>query len=592
MKLRTKIILTTTGLVVILGILMAIVLTHIMEMALNNQLEEKGQSLIKIVAEDIANPLLDEEVLTVQRMLEAVVATGGGIEYAYVTAVHRFGVIHTFSGEFPNRLMNVNPVGNQSMYQAKVLQTSKGQIWDIGMKIVDGMDAELHLGFSQSDILSSIRSLKQTILIVTFVGIILGALAALFISNRITSPLERLAHHVYQIGSGELVEFEWANKKDEISGLAACFNSMTVRLRDTIQHIRASEENYRALIEAASNAGEGIILLNKSASLANGAICYTNEEYARLTGYSREELLNMSFHQLIHSDNLEQFSSIWNAGILNIEYPRRFETAIRTKHGEKIFLETSIGETVYEDKVAIICFNRDITEKKRIEIVRNQLIKKVIDAQEEERKRIARELHDETIQSLAALIIGIKTVDTMLKTGEDETGEMLQDLKASTNNAIKEVHRIIYDLRPTLLDDLGLIPALQWYVDIKFNAHDIHPAFNIIGAQVRMLPEIEIAVFRIVQEAITNIVKYSKATNASLTISFTDNNLSVTIEDNGIGFDMVNTLNNPDKRGLGLLGMRERAELIGGSFTLWSLQGNGTRIVVDIPLKGGGANGY
>lgn len=592
MKLRTKIILTTSGLVVILGILTGIVLTQIMELALNKQLEEKGQSLIKIAAEDIANPLLDGEVLTVQRMLEAVVATGGGIEYAYVTSVQGAGVIHTFSGGFPAGLANANPVNSQNKYQTRVLQTSKGQIWDIGIKVVDGLDAELHLGFSQSDILSSIRSVTQSIMAVTFLGIILGALASLFISSRITLPLGRLADHVCQLGSGELMEIEWKNKKDEISGLASCFNSMTTRLRDTIQHIRASEENYRALIEAASDAGEGIILLDTSVGLTGGAICYANEEYARLSGYSREELLSMSFHQLIHPDNLVQFASIWNDGALNAEHPRRFETAIRTKQGEKIFLETSVGETVYQDKAAVICFNRDITEKKRAEMVRSQLIKKVIDAQEEERKRIARELHDETIQSLAALIVGIKTVDTMLKTNEQGAGEMLDDLKVSANTTIKELHQIIYDLRPSLLDDLGLIPALQWYVDVKLNAHGIDATVDISGTQVRVLPEIEIAVFRIIQEAITNILKYSKATSASLAILFTDSSLSVTIEDNGVGFDVANTLDNPDKRGLGLLGMRERAEVIGGSFALRSSQGNGTTIIVDIPLKGGGTNGH
>jgi len=592
MKLRTKIILTTTGLVVILGILTGIVLTQIMEMALNKQLEDKGQSLIKIAAEDIANPLLDGEVLTVQRMLEAVVATGGGIEYAYVTAVQSSGIIHTFSGSFPTVLANANPVTSQNKYQSKILETNKGPIWDIGIKVVDGLDAELHLGFSQTDILSSIRSLTNTILVVTFLGIIMGALAALFISNRITSPLGRLADHVCQLGSGDLVEIEWENKKDEISGLASCFNNMASRLRSTIQHIRASEENYRTLIEAASDAGEGIILLDTTNSLTGGAVCYANEEYARLSGYSREELLSMSFYQLIHPDNIGQLDAIWESGALKAEHPRRFETAIRTKQGEKVFLETSVGETTYQDKGAVICFNRDITEKKRAEMVRSQLIKKVIDAQEEERKRIARELHDETIQSIAALVVGIKTVDTMLKTDEQGTAEMLEDLKVSANTAIKELHQIIYDLRPSLLDDLGLIPALQWYVGIKLEAQGIDATVTISGSPIRLSPEIEIAVFRIIQEAITNIVKYSKATNSSLSIDFKQSSLTVRIVDDGVGFDASEVLMNSDRRGLGLLGMRERAELIGGAFTVQSSPGMGTTITVEIPIRGGGASGY
>ncbi len=593
MKLRNKIVLSTSTIMLAVGLVMAVVLSQIVEHALNKQLEDKGRSLIKLAAEDIANPLLDGEILTVQRMLEAVVATGGGIEYAFVTSVQGNQIVHTFAGGFPPGLASANPVPRQQSYTAKVIPTSRGPVWDLGIKIVDGVDSELHIGFSQSDILVSLKSIMSTVFGVTLAGLILGVVAAIFISSRVTLPLGRLADHVRLMGEGELAEIKWTKGRDEISDLASCFNRMTRQLSETIRHIRVSEENYRLLIEAASDAGEGIILLEVGGgSLAEGKICYANDEYARITGYSREELLGMPFSRIVHPDNIALLDNLLREGQLDPDHPRRFESAIITKHGDKVFLETSVGSTEFQGNKAVICFNRDITDKKRAEMVRSQLIRKVIDAQEDERKRIARELHDETSQSLAALVVGLKTVETMVRTKESGAEQVLEELKTGANTTLKELHHIIYDLRPSLLDDLGLIPALRWYTDAKLAEHGIEAVMNVTGSSRRLSPEVEIAVFRIVQEAYTNILKYSSASQASLMIGFGAKTLDIAIEDNGCGFDVGGVFDNPNRRGLGLLGMRERVELLDGTFNIHSSADSGTKIVASIPIKGGKGRGH
>jgi PAS domain S-box-containing protein len=592
MKLRNKIALSTSTIMLAVGLVMAVALSQIVEHALNKQLEDKGLSLIKLAAEDIANPLLDGELLTVQRMLEAVVATGGGIEYAFVTSVHGNQIIHTFAGGFPPGLSSANLVTAEHSYTAKVVQTTRGPVWDIGVKILDGLDSELHIGFSQNDILLSLKNIMNTVFGVTLAGLFLGVLAALFISSRVTLPLGRLADHVSQMGEGELTEIKWTKGRDEISDLASCFNRMTRQLSDTIRHIRVSEENYRMLIEAASDAGEGIVLLDVGeGSVAEAKVCYANDEYTRITGYSRDELLGMPFARIVHPDNTTLVDNLWREGQLDPDHPRRFETAIVTKRGEKVYLETSVGATEFQGGKAIICFNRDITDKKRSELVRSQLIRKVIDAQEDERKRIARELHDETSQSLAALVVGIKTVETMVRTRESGAELVLEDLKDGANAALKELHHIIYDLRPSLLDDLGLIPALRWYTDAKLAEHGIEAVMEVTGTPRRLSPEIEIAVFRIVQEAYTNILKYSGASRASLMMDYGIKTLTIAIEDDGCGFDVGSVLDNPNRRGLGLLGMRERVELLDGNFTIQSSVNSGTKIDACIPVKGGKARG-
>lgn len=586
MKLRSKIIVTISGIVLAMGIMMGIFVSQIVEEALNRQLENKGIALLKLAAEDIANPLLDGEVLTVQRMLEALVSTGGGIEYAYVTSLYGNNVIHTFAGGFPPGLASANAIPAQLQYQIKTIPTDRGPIRDAGVKVIDGLDVELHVGFSQADILASIKDVKNTVLSVTAVGILLGVLAALFISGKITLPLVKLTEHVSRLGTGELTEIKWKNGKDEISNLAACFNKMTFQLRDNIERIQTSEENYRMLIEAASDAGEGIVLLEATEGVANGKIIYVNEEYAALTGFNREELLAMNFHRVIHPEYLPEFYEIWQQGHSNGSYPRRITTAIRRKNGKKIYLETSFGQTEYQGKKAVICFNHDITEKKREEILRNQLLGKVIVAQEEERKRIGRELHDETSQSLAALVVGLKTVSHMITSKDDGVEEVIEELKVGANSALKELHQIIYDLRPSLLDDLGLIPALQWYTEHKLGAQGIEAEIEVHGYAARLPGEMEVAVFRIIQEACTNIVKHSQASKVLLTISYEVDTLQVEVADNGCGFDINETYNGSSKRGLGLLGMKERVGLMNGTFSITSTPHQGTKINIQIPLKG------
>ena len=227
-------------------------------------------------------------------------------------------------------------------------------------------------------------------------------------------------------------------------------------------------------------------------------------------------------------------------------------------------------------------------DKKRLqeEQIRNQHIRRVIDAQEEERKRIARELHDETIQSIAAMIVSIRTAEKMLKSDESGVDKELEEIRESANITITELYKIIDDLRPSLLDDLGLVSAIRWYAQTKLTARGIDNNIAVAGPQARLKPEIETAVFRTVQEAVTNVIKYARASFVSISLKFTDERLFVSIADDGVGFNAVDVFTNPERRELGILGMRERCELLDGTFNLNTQPGMGTKIEVEIPLRG------
>jgi signal transduction histidine kinase len=205
------------------------------------------------------------------------------------------------------------------------------------------------------------------------------------------------------------------------------------------------------------------------------------------------------------------------------------------------------------------------------------LLRQVISAQEEERKRISRELHDETSQMVAALAYKLDDADEAAVS--PEMHKLLEQMHMMTEETQVELHRIIMDLRPTMLDHLGLIPALRWYVEMRFKDLGIRHNIRVLGNIHRLAPAVEITLFRVVQEAINNIARHSQARLADFVFEFSSDRVEVRISDNGVGFDMASVEGGSDEhRGLGLMGMAERMSTIDGEFRLRSMPGQGTTI--------------
>ncbi len=223
----------------------------------------------------------------------------------------------------------------------------------------------------------------------------------------------------------------------------------------------------------------------------------------------------------------------------------------------------------------------------RKEEVRRELLKKVISAQEAERKRVARELHDETSQASAALLLAIETSDS---NAQPETREQMKRMKALADRVLDSIHHLIFDLRPSMLDDLGLAAALESSLESRLEPSGMDVSFEVSGRERRLNPEIETTLFRLAQEAISNIRRHADAESAKVSLEFGENEVRLRIEDDGQGFDAEEVERSADRtRGLGLLGMRERAALVDGTFTVDSAPGKGTRIDVRIPVSDGPA---
>jgi signal transduction histidine kinase len=228
-------------------------------------------------------------------------------------------------------------------------------------------------------------------------------------------------------------------------------------------------------------------------------------------------------------------------------------------------------------------------ELRQKEQLRSELLARSLRAQEEERKRISRELHDATGQSLNAILFGLKALENAMQNDPAQLASLVSRLKSAASDTVHELQDIIYDLRPSVLDDLGLVPALRWYAESRLETNGIRTTWKISGRERRLPAEIETTLFRIGQESITNIYKYAEARHVTFQLTFETKKVKLQVADDGVGFDMQEALpiRIRNKRGLGLMGMRERAELLGGRLQVESSPGNGTRITVELPFSNG-----
>lgn len=221
-----------------------------------------------------------------------------------------------------------------------------------------------------------------------------------------------------------------------------------------------------------------------------------------------------------------------------------------------------------------------------MDMQRKKAAASVIKAQEEERKRIARELHDETSQSLTGLVIGIRMVQEIVPDYMPDVQERLENINDLAHATLNEVHTMAVRLRPSVLDDLGLAAALRSYAKEYTENTGIPVEMQLLGMSHRLTPELETVLYRVIQEALTNVARHSNATSCRVTLRRKEQVVQVVIEDNGQGFDSQTVMLSDEKgHGLGLHGMKERIELVGGSLEFDARPAKGTTIFIEVPLQ-------
>jgi signal transduction histidine kinase len=263
-----------------------------------------------------------------------------------------------------------------------------------------------------------------------------------------------------------------------------------------------------------------------------------------------------------------------------------FELRIRLEAGGYVVGEfTTAPEYDDGDIVGAFGIARDITERKNVQYQLKSLAKRVIDAHEEERRRLARELHDDLCQWLSGTKMTVGLLEESLADNKVAKKTMCE-LKKQINNRIIEVRRMSVTLRPSALDDFGMATALGRLCEDYQRIYDIEVSF--IKADLRReryVSEIEVAMYRIAQEALSNIVRHAHADHAKVCLRETSDELVVELADDGVGFDVtaVRTDRPPDS-GMGMVSMRERTKLLGGTFQIHSIPGQGTTVRAEIPF--------
>ncbi|HUS10986.1 MAG TPA: PAS domain S-box protein [Pyrinomonadaceae bacterium] len=342
--------------------------------------------------------------------------------------------------------------------------------------------------------------------------------------------------------------------------------------------LRQSEEQYRELVE---NINDIIYATDE-----NGVITYISRAVEQAIGLSPSEMIGQSFTRFLYPADeklaLQNFQQS-AAGISDA-----LEFRVVDKSGAIRWVRKSSRPVFHGDLfMGTRGLVSDITERKEAEAARMHLLQRLVTAQEEEQRRLSRELHDQTGQSLAALMLGLKSIEDsdQLKEGARNRLRQLQDL---TSQLARDVHHLASNLRPTALDDLGLHTALSNYVEEWSDRTKICADFHSNGLMKERLPrQIETAVYRVVQEALTNVVKHANAQNVSVILEYRGNRVQAIIEDDGSGFDTerIVSARNSDGR-LGLLGMQERVALVEGHLNIESAPASGTTVIVHIPVSG------
>jgi len=367
---------------------------------------------------------------------------------------------------------------------------------------------------------------------------------------------------------------------------------MIAVVRDVSKRVRAdaelreSEESYRIVTEAAT---DGIVSIDRSSR-----ILFANRACEEIFGYTIGEMIGQKLTMLmpehlrrVHEAALRRYLE---TGERRISWKAVPLLGMR-KSGEQISLELSFGEFPDETRRSFTGVIRDVTERRKaeaqLESSREQLrnlAARLESVREEERTRIAREIHDELGQALTGIKLDLGLLSRKLPETDARGAaliEKLRSISAAVDSTIRQVQRIATDLRPRILDDLGLTTAIEWHARKFEERSGIECALELDPSELALGPDVSTAAFRIFQEILTNVARHADATRIEMSLRQRDGDLILSVKDDGRG---ITESQLADPGSLGLLGMRERALLLGGQVDIRSVSTGGTLVEVRLPL--------
>ena len=416
------------------------------------------------------------------------------------------------------------------------------------------------------------------------------------------------------------------NERTEIVGAINCLYDITER-KQADEALRESEERFRAILRQAT---AGIVRKD-----AEGKFMFVNQAFCNMLGYTESELLGKTIWQLTHNDDVEENKRLYDRTMME-GIPFKLEKRLMRQDGSTLWVDVSVSPVMDATgkPQSAVAVEVDITGRKQAEEalrdlnlqlesrVQNRTVKlqeanqsllneiaerqkaeealhesrkrlqilsqRLVEVQEEERRAIARELHDSVGQSLSALNINLVILDNQISNYADEQiRTRLNDSMQLTAETITLVRDVMSNLRPAVLDDYGLEAALQSYMDQFKSRYGIKILFEKPAQPIQRLgSSIEMTFLRIAQEALLNIARHAHADQVNLSLWQEENAIRLVVQDNGSGIESWQDANRPGSHGLTI--MRERAEAVSGNLRVASLPGKGTKVEVSIPIENGG----
>ncbi len=404
-------------------------------------------------------------------------------------------------------------------------------------------------------------------------------------------PVRTLVKSNARLATGDLsTRTGLADRGDELGQLTRTFDQMAqsmehreVERQSADRAMKASELRYRRLFETAQ---DGILILNAD----TGQIDDVNPFLTDMLGYTREQLLGNKLWEIGPFKDTKASQAEFRK-LQREAYVRYEDLPVETRDGKSISVEFVSNVYQVNGGKVIQCNVRNITERKRAEAKRKEyslklqvLSRRLVEAQETERRNIARELHDEIGQALTVMQLNLQAM--LQSPGADGLAPRLTESLEVVERVLEQVHDISLNLRPSMLDDLGLEPALRWYTNRQAALAGLQAEFATDPLEHRLDQIIETECFRIAQEALTNVVRHAQARTVTVELHTRDGRLDLAVRDDGIGFEVA-PVREQAVRGasLGLLSMEERAALAGGGLEFKSSPGQGTEVQAWFPLK-------
>lgn len=545
----------------------------------------------------------------------------------------------SLSGEHegqPNELGVITPVFNKPECQS---------CHDSTAEVLGAIEVSL-----DTSLLSAQRRQQTTVIGILggFVFLVVGGGLALALRRTILSPLSSLAATAQRLSTGDYEARAQSGKNDEIGTLARTFNEMAESVEQRSRELEASrqelarwnvdlEDKIQRRTKQLSALNAIITTINQSLDLdkiLNDALTEILAVIDVEAGVihlldDKTDQLVVKVHRGLPAEYVQRILRLrrgegtvgrvvqsGEAIVVNGDLDRLGDTVIRGGKGEfKAYVSLPVksknrvlgtlslasyapgkfdAETVsllsaIGEAIGIATENASAAQRLvEANRIREQLLQKIISVQEEERRRIARELHDEASQSLAALVLSLDAIADTLPAKYKSTKGKLDIVKERAIETIGGIRNLALDLRPSALDDLGLSMAIDWYAKDYLGKRGLDVSIEVVGPKTKLPSYTETMLFRIIQEALNNVVRHAEATEVKVRLEFGESMVLVQVKDNGKGFDVESALSKEGvQRNLGLHGMAERATLLGGSLAIVSQPEQGTCVRVEMPITGG-----